>query len=89
MNRPRPDNLSSQENEAPGILFSGTIIPPPVNDRYRQDNADAGAGLMSSWKVGKNAKMKAMIGAGWLNLSQGRHMHKTKRTSVIQNTGKQ
>ena len=50
------------------ILSSGSIFPPPINEQYTSHNKDAAFSLMSSWKLGRYAKIKALAGVDWLKL---------------------
>ncbi len=50
------------------VLSAGEVFPPAINERYTRDNNDAGVSIMSSWKMGRHSRMKALMGAGWLKL---------------------
>ncbi len=50
------------------VLAAGSISPPPVSDRYHKDNRDAALAAMSSWKIGKYTKMKALAGGDRLTI---------------------
>jgi hypothetical protein len=79
------DNFSYSGVEKSGILSAGTIIPPPVMDRYIRDNDDAGAAVMSSWRAGPFAKMKAVVGVDWLNLSRRAYAQNSTYISSSEN----
>ena len=64
------ENYQSTGSRHYNILSAGSIFPPDINDRYRQDNQDAAFAVMSSWKLGAYTKMKAIAGADWLRLSR-------------------